>query len=60
MNFALINLFYTAGLLIGMLISLEVGRRIGRGRAPRAAGIAYRVFIFGCGGPFRCEAAADR
>ena len=29
MNFALINLFYTAGLLIGMLISLEVGRRIG-------------------------------
>ena len=29
MNFALINLFYTFGLLLGMLILLEVGRRIG-------------------------------
>ena len=29
MNFALINLFYTIGLLLGMLILLEVGRRIG-------------------------------
>ena len=29
MNFALINLLYTLGLLLGMLILLEVGRRIG-------------------------------
>lgn len=29
MNFALINLFYTFGLLLGMLILLEAGRRIG-------------------------------
>jgi hypothetical protein len=32
MSFALLNLFYTACLLLGMLLSLEVGRRIGRRR----------------------------
>lgn len=32
MSFALLNLLYTAGLLLGMLLSLEVGRRIGRRR----------------------------
>ena len=29
MNFALSNLIYTIGLLLGMLFMLEVGRRIG-------------------------------
>ena len=43
MNFALINLIYTIGLLLGMLFLLEVGRRIGLRRMDEAndIGSAY-------------------
>jgi hypothetical protein len=44
MSFALLNLLYTAGLLLGMLLSLEVGRRIGRRRlAEDADGARARI-----------------
>jgi hypothetical protein len=36
MNFALINLLYTVGLLLGMLFLLEAGRRIGLRRVAMA------------------------